>query len=945
MPIDEELLFYFQNVRGLRSKVDEFYSAVNSNEYDVVSVVETWLSDDVSSAEYFPTAYTVLRCDRNFAETGLSKGGGALLAVKSEFFSEPVNLSYILDNLPLVDIVGCKCLINNFFILFIYVIYIPPSISVEHFELFLNLLEQIISTNGNILILGDFNIPSFNNNIFDTKRQLMHAFLEFTNTTQFNNIVNINGRLLDLVLSDLKTCTVSRDISPLVKEDVHHPALCINVLPKIINSAKFPVNSRENNNYNFRKANYPALYDSLLQTDWTFLDDFNDANKACDEFYEKLYSIFDVHVPKYKNTKRKKFPVWYTTEIIKNIKERDHYRKNYKKYNDINSLEEYKRVRTMINLQVKEAYNNYLENVENALTVDPKHFWSYINNKKGTTTIPGKMYTSGNEIENPQNIVDHFSQFFRSVYLPLSDTIPAPDIVSNLPCINIDQLSESDIKIAIKRLKNKMTSGHDQIPSFLIKDCVNVFTVPLLTLFNIALRTSTFPECWKLAKVCPIYKCGNRADIGNYRGISILPNFAKVFEAAVYATIYSGVKNSISNHQHGFMEKRSTSTNLACLTQFITESLDNRGQVDVVYTDFSKAFDRIDHNLLIEKLNHFGFNKLLLNFFKSYLEDRLQYVQYNGFKSSTYLATSGVPQGSNLGPLLFNLFINDLCMELECEKLLFADDLKIYCNINNFEDCIALQQQLHKVEVWCTANKLEMNVSKCKVISYTRKMNSIEFSYTFNNTELIRSQTTKDLGILFDSKLDFIEHINASTNSALKSLGFIIRNCKKFSNVEALKTLYYSLVRSKLEYGAIIWDPIYNIHSQSLEKIQRKFLKYLVFKTDNYYPERGYPNTLLLTSLNMKSLENRRRVIVLVFLYKLIHNLMDCPELLSKINFRIPRLEARQNLLFYCPTNRTNILKKSPVYSMMELYNTLGEQVDIFNSSLNQYIRKISTVY
>lgn len=192
---NENVLCYFQNVRGLRTKVDEFFSAVNISEYDIVGLAETWLADDVSSTEYFSNIYTVIRCDHNFTQTGLSKGGGTLLAVKSEFFVEPIDLSYILDILPSVDIVGCKCLFNNFFTLFVYVVYIPPNISVENLEVFLNIFEQNISNNSNILILGDFNITNFNNNIFDTKRQLMQLFLEFVNVKQFNNVENINGRL------------------------------------------------------------------------------------------------------------------------------------------------------------------------------------------------------------------------------------------------------------------------------------------------------------------------------------------------------------------------------------------------------------------------------------------------------------------------------------------------------------------------------------------------------------------------------------------------------------------------------------------------------------------------------------------------------------------------------------------------------------------------------
>lgn len=257
------------------------------------------------------------------------------------------------------------------------------------------------------------------------------------------------------------------------------------------------------------------------------------------------------------------------------------------------------------------------------------------------------------------------------------------------------------------------------------------------------MKTSVFPNKWKVAKAFPIFKAGDISCVSNYRQISLLCNFAKVLEIILYNRIYLATKNILAPCQHGFMSKKSTTTNLVSFTQTVSGIMDERGQVDSLYTDFTKAFDRIDHQLLLQKLSKFGFNLNLLDFFKSYLTDREQFVFYNGYKSSTYLATSGVPQGSNLGPLLFLLFIDDLCIELQCEGLIFADDLKIYKSIITENDCINLQNNLDIVSHWCVLNKVGINAAKCKVVTFTKKKNHIIYIYKINNTTLERANIIK----------------------------------------------------------------------------------------------------------------------------------------------------------------------------------------------------------
>lgn len=481
-----------------------------------------------------------------------------------------------------------------------------------------------------------------------------------------------------------------------------------------------------------------------------------------------------------------------------------------------------------------------------------------------------------------------------------------------------------------------MTSGHDQIPSFLVKDCRYAFITPLLFIFNLILKTSVFPDVWKIARVCPVLKSGDPSQMTNYRPISILCNFAKLLEISLYGYIYPAVKNLISPHQHGFMESRSTITNLAVFSQYVASALDNHGQIDVIYTDFAKAFDRIDHGIILIKLNDFGFDESLIALIKSYLANRIQYVSYNGFDSKQFIATSGVPQGSNLGPLLFLLFINDLVQIIDCEKVLFADDLKIYHAIENVEDCIFIQNQLQKIEVWCEENNLQLNIQKCKSLTFTLKKQYTEFTYQLKSTDLSRCESIKDLGIVFDSKMSFNEHIKQSTTSALKMLGFIIRNCRNFHDPTALKTLYFSYVRSKLEYGSLIWYPFYNAQEVAVENVQRKFLKFLQYKISGVYPVRGYAQHLLLNAFNIQSLHLRRVLFAVSFIYKLIHNKIDCISLVNQISFRVPRLNARVSTTFHLPVARTNTLLRSPIYTMCNSVNDVGMICDIHHNSLNE---------
>lgn len=437
-----------------------------------------------------------------------------------------------------------------------------------------------------------------------------------------------------------------------------------------------------------------------------------------------------------------------------------------------------------------------------------------------------------------------------------------------------------------------------------------------------------------------MFKKGSRTDVNNYRPISIISNFSKVFEITLKHHLYEHVVNSIIPEQHGFIKGKSTVTNLAVRTQIISEVIDNGGQVDIIYTDFTKAFDRLNHSVLLNKLDFMNISNALILLFKSYLTERSQYTQVNGHKSTSFFQTSGVPQGSILGPLCFIIFINDITSKVNSTCLLYADDLKLISNIDTVADCSSLQRDLDIISEWCSNNSLMLNAGKCNAMSYTRRQSPIRYDYNLDGSTLNRPNTFNDLGVIFDHRLTFADHISHITASAYKILGFILRSIKDFNNVETCKFVFCALTRSKLEYASVIWSPNTNVQILALERVQRRFLKSLHCRFYGTYPVRGFPQDQLLVLFKMPSLHTRRIISAIIFIHNLVHNHIKCSTLLSQLNFYIPRLAARHVQTFSLPIPRTNVLCRSPLFSMLSEVNNYSD-IDIFCTSIN----KITTLF
>lgn len=256
-----------------------------------------------------------------------------------------------------------------------------------------------------------------------------------------------------------------------------------------------------------------------------------------------------------------------------------------------------------------------------------------------------------------------------------------------------------------------------------------------------------------------------------------------------------------------------------------------------------------------------------------------------------------------------------------------------------------MQNDLNKVVNWCANNKLNLNIDKCKVISFSRKVKLISFTYKCLDQDLEKVNEFKDLGVIFDSRLSFNSYIEIVIGEAFKVLGFVIRNSKDFNNVLVLKILFNSLVRSKLEYASIIWAPYYVHYKLKIERVQRRFLKHLYNASLGSFPKRGFAQEKLLEHFEYESLECRRQVSNVKLLTKLLVNKIDCAKILSFVKLQVPTANLRRNQTFFVPKSKTNTMKRSPLCALAEVGNIISDKVDVFNDSISACIEVILSKY
>jgi hypothetical protein len=360
----------------------------------------------------------------------------------------------------------------------------------------------------------------------------------------------------------------------------------------------------------------------------------------------------------------------------------------------------------------------------------------------------------------------------------------------------------------IQQLKNSNSSGYDDISNNVLKSCVSVIPGLLAELFNTSFETGLFPDVYKLSKVIPLYKKGDKQCVDNYRAISLLPTISKVLEHLMYSRLTDFLQDHDLLHpqQYGFRRGKSTTSATFNFLQTVQQLRDQKYQVMAIFLDLSKAFDSINHDILLSKMLKYGVRGVAHSWFSSYLSNRQQFVSLSsGEKSNTLNVSCGVPQGSILGPLLFLLYINDLPHHINnCHVILYADDTTLVVADRTLDDTVnKCNQVLQQVSQWLKTNHLRVNTDKCCVVSFN-KLNNTPPAIVIDNNSIQLSDSCKLLGVVVDSGLTWHPHSAQLTKKLNKAL-YSIRCLSSHVTQEVLLIVYNAYFHSLLRYGVIFW--------------------------------------------------------------------------------------------------------------------------------------------
>ena len=819
------------NIRSLLPKLDEIKSEIsNLNcEFDIICFTESWLSESTVNLAIFEgyANYNTMRNGR--------RGGGISVFVKERFKCKKLtNVSYCSDH---VESLFLEVKYNDDYTVLVGVLYRPPANTAD---LFIDKMSEILSgirltKYRRILICGDFNIDLLcvDDTVTIDFLNLMFSYSLIPMISKPTRITRETATLIDNIFISISAyCTAGALISDISDH-----------LPIFLIDENIPIGSHgdsDNVKIEYRLINdytLNKLCDNLINFDFNQIFFSNNVDTVFELFASTVYRFFNECCPVKSKTisHRSLSKPWISEELKGRVRKRQCLYLLFRQGRVARAT--YNRYNNFVTSSIRKAKKDYFYQRFHTYKTDAKKTWESINfilgRGRGCKDGISLIKKDGISFSLKEDIAENFNDYFSNVGNVINSSITCPSTGSFTDYLEgnfqnsfvFTPVNEFHVESVIHSLKNKQCNIN-VIPISVLKRISFIICPIFAKIVNFSVLSGIFPKSLKVARVVPIFKAGNEEDMRNYRPISILSVYSKIIEKLVYRQVYAFLEkySILSDTQFGFRSGKSTTQAILHLLNYVYPSLDSGHNVLSVLCDFSKAFDSVDHSILLRKLYHYGVRSFCLDWFRSFLTGRSQHVVVSGVISDDLPLNCGVPQGSVLGPLLFLIFINDL--PNSSKKLnftLFADDSTLSYKFDPKSPLMAtntLNEELSKVYSWLVLNKIKINIEKTNyiVFSYRReiKLNRI----AMGNGEISREACVKFLGVLIDQNLNFSKHIGYTKCKMSKGLG-VLHKLKYFLPCSVMQTLYDSLIEPYVQYGVEVWGSEATCYLNGIYKVQK----------------------------------------------------------------------------------------------------------------------------
>jgi len=957
------------NCQSLNSKFTQLETYVrdldNSEfKFSLICLQETWLSDDCDASlfqlEGYNFEYKPKRCSTH-------GGVGIYIGESIEYTVLPFDSNANIWDGIFIEIgvnLGNsqhkkRIILGN--------IYRPPRENSENYRIFNEEIQQILSqysnSNAEFILTGDFNIDLLKMH----QRENVNEFMEMLLSHGLLPKITLPTRLAQTCETLIDNCFVKLSVnfakttSGILLSNIsdHQPYFVAFDFLKLtkdkVKYVKVFKNTPE------AKLGFKAELGNLCSMSLFKMGSHDDPNKNYEILNGIVQTALDKHMPikhvKYKKHKHKKSD-WITSGIIRSIKFRD---KLYQRlrvtpitdaiYNTLKTnLRTYN---CILKQSIRKAKINYYKSSFQKYKNDMKSTWNIIkeiiNKSNSKSDYPEKFIINDLEVNDPKIIADGFNKFFIDIGPKLAGKIrTASNFEQYLKAtvtstFQFENITEETIHGIIRNLKPKTSFGWDRISNKLLKYVANEL-VPFLTLIlNQTLNTGIFPNKLKVAKVLPIFKKDDSMKFENYRPVSVLPSVSKVFERVIHNQLYSyfDINNLLYNSQYGFRCQHSTELAALETLDRIIDAMDMDKIPLNIYLDLSKAFDTLDHNILIKKLKYYGLQGVSVKLLENYLDNRYQYVIFGETKSDLLKISTGVPQGSILGPLLFIVYLNDVVESCNMfTPVIYADDTALFSVLEvfgpNSQDIETnINHELISIGNWFKANKLSINGSKTKAMLF--HMANRHVTYPCLQLDGINIQFVKEfnyLGINFDSNITWKSHAQKMINKISRTCG-VMNKLKHYLPSDILKTLYNSLVFPYLNYGIIVWG----IAASKLNKLQKKAIRIVSGATYNAHTQPLFKKLELLTIEDIKKLQD------LKFIFKYENN--SLPDYFLFTMFvrqdEIHRYNTRQASHYRVPQSRHVFVRNSVRHRLPMVFNNCPVNIKekVYTHSYQGFVRYV----